>query len=230
MVAIACAVVVLLGTGALLWLPGDDPLTDRTAPVGDVGTPGGAPASPEFASPTRLVSDTEYVESVVLEGGRLQVTHWIRTAVPINQVSLSVPTGSGLAENEFEVEQLVVAADGVRIEAPDSVVSEEGWSGVPASQELYVQYELSGVLQRSSSAQGRALATMTSLEVGVGQPLIAKTRAFPGSQVLTLACLPPGKQSLPEPCGRLDDDVWTVVSEADALRDIVIAQFDLAAG
>lgn len=214
------------GAAALLWRP-----------VADSGDEGRltAQADSEVASdrypesPVPLVSDTEYVETKVLKGGDLLVAHWIRTSLPMNQLSVTVPTRPGLTDQAVGFKHFVVEADGVRTDSPKAV-SEVEWAGVlPATRDLYVRYQLTGVLQRSSSAEGRALATMTVLNVGVGHELLAKTQLFRGAQVLTLACLSPGAEAVPRPCGTLNEEAWTVVSEGEAVEDIVIAQFDLVA-
>ena len=157
------------------------------------------------------------------------MTHWIRSSLPMSRVSVTVPSGPDPTDRSVEVTDLVVAADGTEIDPPDTLSTGAGWDGVAGALDLYVQYELFGTLQRSGSTAGRALATVTALDVGIGTDVVSRTQAFPGPEVLSLACLAPGRQALPRPCGLVDEGTWTVVREAETLMDTVIVQLDLSA-
>ena len=226
---LACVLIVLivlLGVGAMFWRPWSNSSQDRGAAA---GTGSAEPVSPYPESPSELIADTEYIQTEILEDGNLQVTHWIRTSLPMERLDVVVPTRPGVDADMAEVSDLVVAADGVGVDLADDVVPRSASVDLaPAATQLYVQYHLSGVLQRSDSAQGRALATTTALDVGVGHEMLRRTQTFPGVQVLTIACLAPGLRSVPRPCGVLYEDLWTVVSEEESLRDTVIGQFNLA--
>lgn len=217
----ALAVLLVIGVVATSWLRGPD------AP----DAPGSSAAATDDASldsPLTLVEDSEYVETRVRDDGHLVVTHWIQSSEPMDSMTITVPTRPGLEAQAVTVEDLVVAADGVEVDAPDTSSGAEWTDELGGAQTLFVQYDLSGALQLSDSAEGRALATMTSLIVDVERDLVTKTQAFPGAQVLTLACLPPGTEAMPRPCGTLDADTWTVVSDPDHVQDTVIGQFDLS--
>ena len=98
---------------------------------------------------------------------------------------------------------LVVVADGVLVGSPVPDARVQGWMGVvPDARDLYVRYDLSGVSQRSGSATGRALATVTSLTLGVGPDQLARTQTFTGSKFLALACLERGAARPPSRAGR----------------------------
>lgn len=223
--AVVCALIILGVVTVLLQGDGADPRGDEGL---SAQTDREGPSTSDYEPPVTLSRDTEYVETDVLEGGELLVTHWISTSVPMNQLELNVPTSQGLDDPMIAVNRLVVAADGVQVDLASTVVSgADGAGALPAASNLYVQYELSGVMQRSGSAEGRALATVTSLNVAVGSRALARTQTFPGARVLTLACLAPGARSIPETCGRFEEGTWKVVSDADDVPDTVIAQFDL---
>ncbi|PUA79244.1 hypothetical protein C7S10_19620 [Nocardioides currus] len=223
-IAVVSLVVVLAVAGAAAVLLRDG---DRS-PADDAGEPAPSTAARTFPEPPiPLVSDTELVFTDVLADGDLTVKHWLRTEEPVDRLELSAP-GDGMTS--AEVTDVVVAADGVAVASAD-VVAASGWAGpLPATSDVYVSYRLSGVLQLSDSAQGRGLATTTALVADVGRPMVARTQSFTGASVLTLACLPPGDQAMPTPCGSSKGDTWTVVSEGDAVADSVIAQVDLGAG
>ncbi len=223
-VVILCVVIGLVGAAVLFWI-GGEPRDDEGSAA---RTEGQVSATDEFEPPFALAADSEYVETVVLEDDSLVVTHWISTVLPMDQLALAIPTSPGLDDQLVDVTELVVAADGVAVDAPSPSGSAEGVGVLPAARQLYVRYQLSGVLQRSTSAAGRALATVTSLDVGVGGSALARTQAFPGAKVLTLACLDGGPRSIPTPCGSFEEGTWSVRSEPDDAPDTVIAQFDLS--
>lgn len=222
-VILAAALVLLVAVGgaALLWRA-PDPVTPATPEPGRSGAAVPAP-------PVPLAEDSEYIETKVLDEGDLLVSHWIRTSRPVHELSLGVPPSSGLTADTIDVLDLTVAADGATVEPP-ARQSDGGWSGVlPETQEVYVSYRLSGVLQRSGSAAGRALATLTSLTLRTDGPPLAMTQTFPELKVLTLACLASDAGATTALCGMLIGDTWTVSSPADAVPEIVIAQLDLTA-
>lgn len=219
--AVVSALLVPIGGAAVLWSAGEDPSAARLATDAvDVTRP---------TPPVALGVDSESVDTEVLEGGALLVRHWVRTATPMERLRLEVPTGSGLDAADIEVEGLVVVADGADVEPPR--LGDGAWSGtLPAASELYVEYVLDGVAQRSDSADGRALVTLTSLTAEVDDEPLGRVQVFSGAPVLTLACLAPGAASTPTLCGTLVDGTWTLRSEADALPATVIAQLDLQPG
>lgn len=222
--AVVCALLVL-GGAAVLLRPGADPRGAGSAALAD----GEVPSASDYEPPVTLPLDAERVETDVLEGGDLLVTHWINTSEPMDRLELNVPISQGLDDPRIAVSQLVVAADGVQVDLASTVVSgADGAGALPAASTLYVQYRLSGAVQGSDSAEGRALATVTSLDVVVGSRALSRTQAFPGAEVLTLACLAPGAQSIPQPCGQFEGGTWAVESAADDVPDTVIAQLDLA--
>lgn len=219
--AVTVAAVFLGGTG-------DDSSDDAaSAPSPVTPTDVTAPVSQQFQPPMDLTSDTEYIETEVVDSDTLLVTHWIRSSTPMDELSVTVPAVPELEGKFVEVTDLVVAADGVQVDPPESLASGASWDGLSAARDLYVQYELFGTLQRNGSTPGRALATVTSLDVGVASDVVSRTQTFPGPQALALACLAPGTRPLPRPCGGVEEGTWTVVLEESTLQDTVIVQLDL---
>ncbi len=219
-----CALLVCVGGGvALLWSTHSEPAPTLAEAA--------RTTSPYPGPPIPLAVDSEYVDTDVLDAGDLVVSHWIRTSLPVDRLTLGVPLGSGLTDETLQVRDLVVAADGVPVATTQSDVPDASWEAVvPGAHEVYVQYRLVGAAPRSGSVGGRALATVTSLDVGVGsdRPL-AKTVVFSGSKVLALACLAPGARATPSPCGKLVDQAWTLDFAAGDAPATVIAQLDLDA-
>lgn len=219
--AVASTVVLAVAGAVLWWTTGEDQGAARlTTGAVDLDQP---------APPVSLGADNEYLDTEVLEGGALLVRHWVRTSAPMERLALEVPAGSGLDETDVDVDGLVVVADGANVSPPQP--DDVGWSTVlSGARELYVEYRLDGVAQRSGSADGRALVTLASLTLSASGEPLGRTQVFSGAPVLTLACLAPGVASTPTLCGTLVDDTWTLRSDPDSLPDTVIAQLDLSPG
>lgn len=213
--ATACVLVLLVGV-ALLLQPAD---RTSTAPV---ATP--AEAMSDFDPPVDLGPDREYVETEVLDGDDLLVTHWVSTTAPMDKLRVRPPSSPGLADLVVDVEDLVVAADGVPIGAGAVDVPQ----ALPSARRLYVRYRLVGALQRTSSVEDRGLATVTSLDVGLEGRSLPRTQVFPGGRVMTVACLAQGARAVPESCGTYVEGAWQVASPAGEVPVAVIAQLDLA--
>lgn len=213
-------VVVLLAGAAVLLRPaapsGPDVVPATTAPEPQPGA---------YDPPVVLAPDSEYVETEVLDDDLL-VTHWISTTTPMDRFRVRVPRSPGLADLRLDVEDLVVAADGELVDVDDVSLDVPGV--LPAAGELYVRYRIPGALQRNSSVTDRALATVTSVGIGLEGRSLPRTQSFPGGRVMTLACLAQGARAVPEPCGTYVEGAWQVSSPAGEVPVTVIAQFDLA--
>ncbi|RYB93842.1 hypothetical protein EUA93_05390 [Nocardioides oleivorans] len=212
------------GATAVLW-PGGGQGDEAVAVERAVRSP--ATAS-ELDPPADLAPDTELVETNVLEGGDLRVTHWISTTTPVDEVTLGWPRSPDLAEPDHAIDDVVVAADGVRLDV-DLRTDTSAATAITATESLYVQYVLPGAVDRTGSAAGRGLATVTALDVGLGGRSLARMQAFAAGDVLTLACLADGARAVPQPCGARVGDTWQVESPADDRPVTVIAQLDLSA-
>ena len=220
---VALLVVLVVASGAAL-LPrsGERTVTAEVAPPAAAEEPQGS----GFDPPVTLSPDSEYVETEVLDGDDLVVTHWISTTTPMDRVRLRPPSSPVLAGVDVAAEDLVVAADGVRLDAGAVVVDVP--SDLPSAATLYVRYRLPDALRRNSSVDDRALATVTSVGVGLEGRSLPRTQVFPGGRVMTLACLAQGSRAVPESCGTYVEGAWQVRSAAGEVPVTVIAQFDLA--
>jgi hypothetical protein len=213
---------VVLAAAALLPRSGERTVAAEVAPPAAAAEPGGS----EFDPPVTLAPDSEYVETEVLDGDDLVVTHWISTTTPMDRVRLRPPSSPVLAGVDVDAEDLVVAADGVRLDAGAVVVDVP--SDLPSAATLYVRYRMPDALRRNSSVDDRALATVTSVGVGLEGRSLPRTQVFPGGRVMTLACLAQGSRAVPESCGTYVEGAWQVRSAAGEVPVTVIAQFDLA--
>ncbi len=222
---VALAVGALLASvvgAAVLLLPdagGGDPTARQAAAASSRSYP---------APPVALVTDSEHVETKVLDDGVLEVTHWIRTTAPIDELTLSVPTSSGRTVETVGAEDLEVGADGSRVDVRPTGDGDDVWSGALGGvHEIYVSYRLTGAVEQVGSVAGRALAPLTSLNVDVGATTLARSQVFTGLTVLTLACLDAGARATPVLCGNAVEGAWTFDAAAGAVPDTVIAQLDL---
>lgn len=222
--AVGALVVLGVAVGAtLLSRSGEQTVAAEAAPSAAAAE---EPTTRAYDPPVPLAPDSEYVETEVLDGDDLQVTHWISTTKPMDRVRLRPPSSPVLSDRTVQVEDLVVAADGadlglesIRIDVPTSL---------PSAGQLYVRYRIPDALQRNSSVDDRALATVTSVGVGLEGRSLPRTQVFPGGRVMTLACLAQGARAVPESCGTYVEGAWQVRSAAGAVPVTVIAQFDLA--
>jgi len=147
----------------------------------------------------------------VLPGGDLAVTHWIHAEDPIGELSLTLPELDGAEVSATGVE---VTADGRAASGPATVAPSGATYTFADATRIQVRYRMTGAVELSSSADGRGLATTTSLDVSATQA--RDVRVVRSQEVLSLACADPGAQPLP--CGVSEgDDQWRVeLAGADA--------------
>lgn len=181
------------------------------------------------ATTSQLVSvpaGQAFVRTEVLPSGELVVTQWIHSKVPLDGVVLSPPGTVGTGR---------VLVDRVRVRAGDSAVAgaeqilgQPRRYSFPAATSIQITYHLTGAVERSSSAPGRALARITSLDVSYEPASELVTRSITADEVLSLACAGPGGSSTQTPCGaRVAQDEWQVELAGDRAADRVIAQVTL---
>ena len=140
----------------------------------------------------------------VLPGGDLEVTHWIHAEDPIDELGLTLPELDGAEVSATDVE---VTADGRAASGPATVAPSGATYAFADATRIQVRYRMSGAVELSSSADGRGLATTTSLDVTATQA--RDVRVVRSQEVLSLACAEPEEQPLP--CGKSEgDDQWRV--------------------
>lgn len=192
---------------------------DEAPPVSLAGAP-----SVVTEPPVLLASGETYVRTEALPAGDLLVTQWIESDQLLFNVLMARPQVEG-AEG--------VTAQQVRVVADDRIATgpEQIRSGRPArysflgATSVQISYRLTGALEFSSSAPGRALAPLTSLDVTYEPASTAVTRAIVAPEVLSLACASPGNKTSPRPCGAPDSrGTWTVEVVGPFAQDRVIAQ------
>ena len=188
---------------------------------------GSLAGSVSYAAPVSVPDGSEYVRTTFLPDGRLRVSHWIATRHAQNELRIHLPDVTGLPSGGLSVAHLVLAADGLRVYAPESVPRRGLMLAVPPAHRIFVSYVLSGAVEASDHPAGRALARVLALDVSTGEPTTSSVTSVVGARVLALACSAPTRTALPQPCGEVHDGSWTVDLRAPHAQDRVLAQVDL---
>lgn len=194
---VAAALVGVLAGGVVAWQvvgPGEPSRPPASVPID--GWP--------IAGESRAVTE-------VLPGGDLEVTHWIHAESPLAELEVTLPELDGVKVTANQVE---VTADGQPAAGPGVVMPSGAAYTFSDATRIQVRYRMSGAVELSSSADGRGLATTTSLDVTATQP--RDVRVVRSQEVLSLACAEPDEQ--PVPCGESGgEDQWRVeLDETDA--------------
>ncbi len=214
--ALPAAAMVLAG---LAWL-----VAGRDSEVPDLSL------SNNFAPPTHLRPDTSFVRSRVLPSGDLEVTHWIHSRSWMYAVTLDIPQVAGLSPRSVSATQVTLASNGLRTIRFASIGIALGMRTfqLPPTHSLYIRYRLSGVVERSFGTSDRALARITSLDVGTATRLVNTTRTVVGARVLNLACTPDRPTGLTTPCGTEHGGNWIVRLNGAEETNQVMAQLDMS--
>jgi hypothetical protein len=122
-----------------------------------------------------------------------------------------------------------VAADGRVVTGADSVGTEGRRYQVFGATAVYVTYTLTGALETSTSADGRALARVTSLDVSYASAGGTSTRSIEAADILGMACSPVADpDATPAPCGSPEQGRWQVELSGPHRDDRVMAQLNLS--
>jgi hypothetical protein len=166
-------------------------------------------AVPEPPPPSQLPASGSYVRTRVLESGVLDVDQWVRTRVPVREVTLQAdpiigPGGPPVATF------VRIAADGRGVEGPVAVGIEPQTVRLGQGARLvHVSYLLTGVVVHEET--GASVAAMTSLGLDHTAPPGTLRESVSGERVRRLLCRP---RSAPvaeaRPCGRRHGGDWRV--------------------
>jgi hypothetical protein len=196
--------------------------------------PDAAPAAPVALSPPDALPDRgALVRSEVRADGSIAVTHWIRGAGDIDEISLAAPPVVGGDGTFRAVNGRLVAADGTVLAAHLTVGAEPRRIRFDAPTRLLrATYVLRGAVDRSSTVDGRIRALTVSLDVDAAAeagPTVLVVNAVPGAgEVLNLACANARSgAALLRPCGSPDGAGWRVRLPAGSREDRVVAQLDV---
>ncbi len=168
------------------------------------------------------------VETRVTARGDLEVSHWIRTRVPLEQIRVAAFPAPGLPEVPTAA-AVLVAGDGKVVSRHDEVgAAGRVYRFAQPVRLVYLSYRLTGAVDPAGSVTGRALLRVTALDVDY-RPRAGPTRVTVlGPVVRNLACF--AREELPvlaAPCGMPRNDGWQVLLRGAAASDRVIAQVDL---
>lgn len=206
--------------------------TDAVVPsspnaVAAAGAAGAAKAV--FAPPVALPADGSYVTTQVLASGDLHVTHWIHSTQPLTAMTLAVPVAPGLDSATVSVSDLTVAGDGTAVTAPTRVGSTPSTVALPRAHDVYVSYDLGGVVEQDGTNPGRGLARILALSVRYPSSATPRTtQTVTGVHVLGLGCTAASASAQPKACGGPQAGVWQVGLSGRAVQDTVMAQLDLS--
>ena len=187
--------------------------------------PAGVPAAPADLEPRTTV-----VHARVTPSGDVVMRQWIRSASTVFGIRLSPPPGTGAAADSspVRVRDVRVFANGGAALGPERLEKARQYYPFDAgTNDVFVSYQLVGAVERSGSVAGRALATVTALDVDLIPQLVETTYAVSGGDVLALACAPDEPDAVPVPCGAPAGRGWRVERAGDDRNDVVIAQLDL---
>jgi hypothetical protein len=190
---------------------------------------GATAASALVAPPPALPSRGSFVASNVQGDGTIQVTQWIRSPTAVSRLGLAaydtpLPTARPRATDlEVTTGDGTVLVSGLVVTTRRQVVDLEKPARV-----LRMTYSLEGVVDRSGSVTGRALAGVTFLDVDYPSAGGPTTVEVTGGQVLNLACAAAEVETTPRrPCGAPDAVGWSVTLSEKDRDDRVTAQLDL---
>ncbi len=222
------AVAALALWGGIAWLSGGKASPTPRAPGASAETSPEVAPGAGFAPPVDLVEGEAYVRTIILAGGDLQVTHWIRSADPVTSLQLAVPSVPGLDQPSVRARAVVVVADGTRLAGPGTLAGAPLSFTPEGTSNLTVSYTLSGVIELSGPGSDRALARVTSLALDYGPGgSETVTRSVVGVEVFALACTSPSEpEPVPMVCGTEQDGAWQAELSGDDRGDLVMAQFD----
>ncbi|GAA1920436.1 hypothetical protein GCM10009797_12590 [Nocardioides hwasunensis] len=199
------AVAVVVAAGLVTW---------RIAAGGSDGGPAEAsiPAGWPEAGASRTVTE-------VRADGTLEVTHWIHTEEPLDEIDVALPQGT--EDGTLEATDVRVRADGRSASGPQTLSFSRASYVFSGATRIQVRYRLAGAVEESTSAAGRGLATPTALDVSAVQP--SDTRIVRSADVLSMACASSPDVSL-APCGEADGDgQWKVVLTGQEAGGRVVA-------
>ncbi len=178
-------------------------------------------------APVPVRPDSTYTLVTVTQTGDLEVDQWISSTNFVFGVSLATPTDPLLPPGTVRATGIRVVADDTAVSGPAELV--DGFATYPlaGARHIHLSYRLSGVLERSDTKPGRALARVTSLDVSFQPRSQRSTVAFVGATLLSLACEAEYVDGTPTPCGVRRGDGWKVDLPTDSQGYLVMAQLDL---
>jgi hypothetical protein len=167
------------------------------------------------------------VQARISASGDVLVRQWIRSASTVYGIHVSPPSAA-VGASPVRVRDVRVFANGEQAWGAERLENEREYYPLGSgTHDVFVSYHLVGAVKRIGSVAGRALATVTAVDVAVNPPLVATTYTVSGGDVLNLACASPQEGAVPVPCGQPNDSGWQVRLDKAHRMDAVTAQLDL---
>jgi hypothetical protein len=197
------------------------PLGERAGPPVVVAWPG-PPRPPALSQPGAVVS------SEVRASGTIRVIHWIRARAPVSQVVVAVPDRPLPPGPPFARGLRVDEVGGTVLAVSSRVGSRPRALVLSRPARLFrLTYELTGVVDRSASVTGRALAGVTFLHVDFARRTGPTEVTVTGSRVLNVGCVATAADPVSRPCGAPGGQGWSVTLPIAEPDGQVVAQLDL---
>jgi hypothetical protein len=221
-------VLVLVGIAALLVavvFPGPE-ADDERLPTPGTSDRSGTPAATH--APPGAPDVGQYVIGDITSGGELEVTHWIISSAPVDNLTLRADQADGRPGTLAAVNVEVTAGREV-LAAPLFVDSREERVSLGRSVRLMrLVYRIDGVLDDTATLEDRALASVTALNVDyVGESGPVRRVVMAPGEVLNVACLRTDR-STPRPCGTRFGEGWQVDLEGVDRDDGLLVQLQLS--
>ncbi|VXB47867.1 hypothetical protein [Nocardioides sp. AX2bis] len=187
------------------------------------------PATPPSA-PVRLPDPGAYVDARVQPDGSVDVTHWLRPAQGVDEVTLAAyPTLKADGRPSVTDLQVQTSLGEVRLpEAPRIATDPVTVPLVRSSLLVVLTYTLDGVTDADGTVPGRALVDSVLADVDYpGEDGDTRVQVG-GRKIESLACVPDPRAPLSQVvCGAEREGGWAVNLAPRQLDDKVIAQVDL---
>lgn len=177
-----------------------------------------------FGAPQPLAPGESVVDSAVQANGDVVVQQWIHADEPLERLGLSLP--EDLAATGTSASDVEVLVNGSPVEGPDRLGTVGATYAFSGTTQVRLRYRLSGVVQRSDSASGRALAVTTTLQTEYEPRVESETRLLRADgSVLGVACAA-SLETSPTPCGSSVGQRWQIELVGAHVDDRVLAQLD----
>jgi hypothetical protein len=182
--------------------------------------------------PADMPTEGMYVASDVAADGSVEVSTWIRSAQPVEQLSMTTTDPDLLPGSVESLDLVVRTMDGKMLAHRDTVGTNPQTIRLrQAATELYFSYTVDGAMDTASpTVPGRTLARVLAMDVDYAGAAgtVRRLVSSPGT-VLNVACLDPAQDfdAVPRPCGQATaDGDWVVDLTGAQRQDRLLASIE----